>query len=44
MTKFQKDSKYYYCFECLAQYLEVDVEVLFAKLEEFKEDGCQLFQ
>ena len=38
-----KDSKRFYCFECLADYLEVDTEFLLAKVEEFKEQGCKLF-
>lgn len=33
----------YYCYDCLAEYLEVDTEFLFAKIEEFKEQGCKLF-
>lgn len=37
------DSRHFYCFDCLAGYLEVDVEFLLAKLEEFKEQGCTLF-
>ena len=38
-----KDSKRFYCLDCLAEYLEVDIEFLLAKLEEFKEQGCNLF-
>ena len=38
-----KDSKRFYCVECLADYLEVDTEFLLAKVEEFKEQGCKLF-
>jgi hypothetical protein len=33
----------FYCYECLAEYLEVDIEFLFAKIEEFKKQGCKLF-
>ena len=33
----------HYCYECLAEYLEVDTEFLFAKIEEFKDQGCTLF-
>lgn len=33
----------YYCLECLADYLEVSVEDINAKIEEFKEEGCILF-
>jgi biotin operon repressor len=38
-----KDSKRFYCLDCLAEYLEVDTEFLLAKIEEFKEQGCDLF-
>ena len=38
-----KNSKRYYCLDCLAEYLEVDTEFLIAKVEEFKEQGCELF-
>jgi len=38
-----KDSKRFYCIDCLAEYLEVDTEFLLVKVEEFKEQGCKLF-
>ena len=38
-----KNSKQFYCLDCLADYLEVDTEFLLAKVEEFKEQGCTLF-
>jgi len=38
-----KEIQKFYCYECLAEYLEVDTEYLFAKIEEFKEQGCTLF-
>ena len=38
-----KNSKRFYCFDCLAEYLEVDAEFLIAKVGEFKEQGCKLF-
>jgi len=38
-----KDAKTFYCLDCLAEYLEVDTELLLAKIEEFKEQGCKLF-
>jgi hypothetical protein len=38
-----KDTKYFYCLDCLAEYLEVDTEFLLAKIKEFKEQGCKLF-
>lgn len=34
----------YYCMECLAEYLDTSVEDLIEKIEEFKEEGCQLFE
>lgn len=34
----------YYCMDCLAEYLDVTVEDLYDKIEEFKEDGCELFE
>ncbi len=34
---------YYYCIDCLADYLEVTVEEIINKIEEFKEEGCVLF-
>ena len=39
----EKDSKRFYCLDCLAEYLEVDTEFLIAKVKEFKEQGCKLF-
>ena len=38
-----KDSKHFYCLDCIAEYLEVDAEFLTAKIEEFKEQDCKLF-
>jgi len=34
----------YYCMHCLADYLEVTREDLEDKIEEFKEEGCTLFE
>ena len=34
----------FYCINCLADYLEVTVNELEAKIEEFKEEGCTLFK
>lgn len=39
-----KEGQYYYCLPCLAEYLEVTEEELLAKIEEFKNEGCKLFQ
>ncbi|RIA77960.1 hypothetical protein EI71_00743 [Anaeroplasma bactoclasticum] len=33
----------FYCINCLADYLEVTVEELQDKIEEFKAEGCTLF-
>ena len=38
-----KKSKRFYCIDCLAEYLEVETEFLLVKIEEFKEQGCNLF-
>jgi len=38
-----KNTKRFYCIDCLADYLEVDTVFLIAKVEEFKEQGCELF-
>jgi len=38
-----KNARTYFCFACLAEYLEVDVEFLLVKIEEFKAQGCELF-
>ena len=34
----------YYCMDCLADYLGCTVQDLLDKIEEFKEEGCKLFQ
>ncbi len=36
--------KTFYCLDCLANYLNVTVDELLDKIEEFKEEGCKLFQ
>lgn len=38
-----RNSKRFYCLDCLAAYLEVTADELLAKVEEFKEQGCTLF-
>ncbi|MCK9217860.1 MAG: hypothetical protein M0P77_08085 [Firmicutes bacterium] len=35
--------KLFYCINCLADYLEIEVEFLLENIEEFKEQGCILF-
>lgn len=39
-----KDTAHFYCLDCLAQYLECEVDELKAKIAQFKADGCKLFQ
>lgn len=34
----------FYCMDCLADYLGCSVEDLLEKIEEFKEEGCDLFK
>lgn len=38
-----KSIRQFYCLDCLAEYLEVDVDFLLEKVEEFKAQGCTLF-
>lgn len=38
-----EDIENYYCIDCLASYLGCDVEDIYAKIEEFKSEGCKLF-
>ena len=38
------DISNFFCLECLANYLECTVDELLDKIEEFKEEGCTLFQ
>lgn len=38
-----KKTSVFYCLHCLADYLEVSEEELLDKIEEFKEEGCTLF-
>ena len=37
------DISNFYCMDCLADYLECTVDELLDKIEEFKEEGCTLF-
>lgn len=34
----------FYCLDCLAEYLEVTPQDILDKIEEFKEEGCKLFE
>ena len=33
-----------YCLNCLSYYLEVSVQDILDKIEEFKDEGCTLFK
>jgi biotin operon repressor len=33
----------FYCMDCLAEYLGVSVQDILDKIEEFKDQGCKLF-
>lgn len=39
-----KEIKKFYCMDCLADYLECTVDDLNDKIEEFKDEGCTLFE
>jgi hypothetical protein len=34
----------FYCYGCLAEYLEIETEELMAKIEGFRLQGCLLFE
>ena len=36
-------SKNFFCIDCLADFLEVTPQDIFDKIEDFKNDGCKLF-
>ena len=38
-----KDIRNFYCMDCLAEYMDCTVEELLDKIEEFKAEGCTLF-
>lgn len=38
-----REAERFYCLNCLAESLEVDVDFLLARVEEYKEQGCILF-
>lgn len=38
-----KNIENFYCLDCLADYLGVSTDDLLDKIEEFKEEGCDLF-
>ena len=37
-------SKNFYCVDCLANYFEVEPQDILDKIEDFKNDGCKLFE
>jgi predicted nucleic-acid-binding Zn-ribbon protein len=38
-----REVRQFYCIDCLAEHLEVDAEFLLDKIEDFKNQGCELF-
>ena len=36
--------KAFYCMDCLADYLDVTVQDIEDKIEEFRSEGCKLFE
>ena len=38
------NTKDYYCISCFSDYLGCDVQDLLDKIEDFKDDGCKLFE
>lgn len=39
-----EDTARFYCLGCLADHLDVTTQDLLDKIEEFKDEGCELFQ
>lgn len=39
-----EDVKTFYCMDCLSDYLGCTVQDIEDKIEEFKEEGCKLFE
>lgn len=39
-----KDIENFYCIDCLSDYLGVNKQDILEKIEEFKEEGCKLFE
>ena len=37
-------TKVFYCIDCFASFLDISVDDLLDKIEEFKEEGCTLFK
>lgn len=34
----------FFCYDCLAEYFDITTEELIAKIEDFKSNGCVLFE
>lgn len=34
----------FFCIDCIADFLECEAQDIYDKIEEFKEEGCTLFQ
>ena len=41
---FGEDVENFYSLDCLAEYLDVTAQDILDKLEEFREEGCRLFE
>lgn len=39
-----REIKQFYCLDCFSEYLDVTTEELLAKVEDFKDQGCKLFE
>ena len=37
-------AKDFYCLDCLASFLDVEPQDILDKIEDFKNDGCKLFE
>ncbi|NLW71041.1 MAG: hypothetical protein GX061_08190 [Eubacteriaceae bacterium] len=44
MKLIARNVKKFYCLDCLAKYLKVPPAYLLKKIQEFKEEGCMLFE
>jgi uncharacterized protein YlaI len=38
-----RDSRYFFCIDCLAEHLNIEKGQLLSMIEQFKEEGCTLF-
>ena len=39
-----EDVRQFYCLDCLAEHLEVTPQDILDKIEEFRAEGCKLFE